>query len=719
MKNHLLLILILLLTIFSNAQQTFINQGFEEGMPLGWTVYNEEGDNNEWEIINMSFWAMTGHKSVGLQTTAGANDWLVSSQIFLQETYMLSFWATEIIEGGEENITVWLSTTGNAISDFTTNLSNITVPYLGYDDEGYLYSEYRIDLSDYQGQNVYIAWQLTSTEGDGLCLIDNIVSEYFADNIEWSSLSSGYWTQTVCPVSTGGYIVAGNYQDDIFIQRLNYEGAVEWTTITDGNFKGDDAHAVIETFDDNNFPSGYILTGERGFGDFNMLIWVCKYDIEGTLEWTKEFGISGTQNQGNSVKQTNDGGCIITGYEGLNNPQIILIKLDKNGNEEWVKKFGSSDNDFAKDVVQTADGGYAVTGFYKINQGATGTIFILKTDKNGNQEFWAEYPDIDFARADGICQTSDGGFILAAFNCENSKDWRIIKTDNIGTVEWEYTSGGSEEDIPNSILQTAEGNYIIAGYKTVSENQRMWIVKLDNYGELIGETEYETTTGNSTIREIQQTQDGGYIFVGLTDTFSTDMVDGIMVKIGSDETEISQNDILSFYLPQQTGDAIIDIDNHIITITVSDETNIAVLTPVIFTSPQSGVFPGSATTQDFSENYIYTVTALDQTQQEWTVTVEGGYVSVTDQAAAEEFKIFPNPSTGVFTVKNNYQTCPDGSLINNCQLSITDITGGIIYNSTIPQFNKSIIDITNLPKGIYFIVIKTDTSIYTEKIIIQ
>jgi len=696
----------------SKAQQTFINEGFEQGMPEGWTVYNEDGDQNEWEVISSTFWSMTGEKAVGQQVTQNTNDWLVTSQIYLQENYLLSFWATEILEGVDENISVWLSTAGNTPADFTINLSDITVPYLGYDDNGYLYTQYKIDLSDYQGEDVYLAWQLTPTVAeDGFCLIDNISLEYTAENIEWSLVDGGYFTNSVATLTNGGFITAGSYDGNVQIQRLSNLGVELWDIQTSGSIDGSSAHSVIQTFDNQDNPSGYAIAGELYMpGSLNLLIWICKYDTIGNLEWAKEYGINGDQNEGNSIKQTNDGGYIITGYRSLS-AQIILIKLDENGDEQWVKIYGNSDLDFAKDVVQTADGGFAVTGYYKEYSGATGTVYILKTDKDGNEEFWTEYPDTDFARADGISQTSDGGFILCAFKNANGRDWRIIKTDNIGATEWEFTTGGPQEDMPSSVIQTVEGNYLVAGFKTVNNNQRMYIVKLDQTGNLIWETEYETEIGQSRIEQIQQTHDGGYVFTGPSTAFGG--IAGFTAKTETDETEVSQNDIISFYLPEQTGSPVIDNVNHTITVTVDEQTIISALTPVIFTTPQARLFPRSATTQNFSSNFIYIVTALDQSQQEWTVIVEGGTTGIN--VVDNHFSIYPNPSNGIVNLDLQIDAKPYG-------IYIIDVTGKTVYTSSSlgsNDYKSSIINLKYLPAGIYFVKIKTETEIYTKKLIIQ
>ena len=706
MKQFLLLFTALLIISNINAQLSIINEGFENNIPQDWNIYNQDGDDKEWEIINMSFWAMTGNRAISLESTTGANDWLVSSQIYLQQNYILSFYATEIYEGVEENISVWISTTGNTPADFTTKLEDITVPYLGSDDDGFLYTEYRIDLTSYKEQNVYIAWQLNSpTNSNGLCLIDNISTEYTEENIEWSKILLGEYNHAVCLNSDATYVIAGSYQNEaLFLQKNTTKGAQEWLTTTVGTLGNDYAHSVAQTFDELNNPSGFIVTGYMNKNP-GMLTWILKYDINGELEWTKEFGVNGDQNEGFSIVQTNDGGYIVTGYENTGY-RIILIKLDKDGNQVWIEKFGNGQLNFGSEVIQTADGGYAITGYYSQPEPS---ICLIKTDKNGTQEYLKIFSDIDNASANALVQTTDEGFMIAGFAHDSQKDWRIIKTDKYGEIEWEKTFGNNEDDIPNSIIQTAEGNFLIAGYKKVNSNRTMWIIKIDQTGEIIWDNLFDISSNYVNIEEIAQTQDGGYLFTGYTINFFSDTHDGLTVKIKSDETELSNNDIIKLYLPEQTEDAVIDSENHTVVITVSNETNITELTPQIMTSPQSTVFPKTATTHDFSQDFIYTVTALDQTPQEWTITVEGGTTSVENQIE-NNFSIYPNPSNGIFTISYlSAFTKPES-------VEITDLTGKKIQNIQYSIFNNQY---SIKEKGIYFIKINTKTGIYTEKLIIQ
>ncbi len=179
----------------------------------------------------------------------------------------------------------------------------------------------------------------------------------------------------------------------------------------------------------------------------------------------------------------------------------------------------------------------------------------------------------------------------------------------------------------------------------------------------------------------------------------------IAKKTGIIFTENYQNDILSFTLTEQTGDATINTENHTINIEVANGTNLSALTPTITVSENATINPDTGTEQDFSAPFEYTVTAENLEEQVWTVTVE---TSSGIQKIENQISVYPNPSNGIFTITN------DKLQITN--IEITDITGKTIQKTnnitTNSQFaiNK---------KGIYFIKINTETGIYTKKIIIN
>jgi hypothetical protein len=233
--------------------------------------------------------------------------------------------------------------------------------------------------------------------------------------------------------------------------------------------------------------------------------------------------IGGSNTYNWCVQQTTDGGYIIVGHtETFKTPEhpfdIWLIKTDINGNMKWDKTFGDFYFDSGWYVVQTTDGGYIISG----NTGY-GDVWLLKTDGAGNLEW-----DKTFEDGAGFCiqQTADGGYILTgrtrSFGA-GGFDVLLIKTDSTGDEEWNQTYGGAEYDEGWCVQDTTDGGYIIIG-ETESfgaGEEDFWLIKTDSYGNMIWERTFGGSQDDSSICG-QQTNDGGYIIIGTTRSFSED-----------------------------------------------------------------------------------------------------------------------------------------------------------------------------------------------------
>jgi hypothetical protein len=92
----------------------------------------------------------------------------------------------------------------------------------------------------------------------------------------------------------------------------------------------------------------------------------------------------------------------------------------------------------------------------------------------------------------------------------------------------------------------------------------------------------------------------------------------------------------------------------------------------------------------------------------------GGVVSSTGNITVHDnpVSIYPNPSNGKFEInlKSDYN--------NSSEIKIYDIIGKEIYFSKGSQFPLQI-DLTDQPKGIYFIKIKSENRIFSEKIAVM
>lgn len=263
--------------------------------------------------------------------------------------------------------------------------------------------------------------------------------------------------------------------------------------------------------------------------------------------WEKTHG-GPTNDWACSVIQTSDGGFIIAGSTESRSAafcyDIWLVKTDSSGNKKWDKTFGGADNDHAYSVVQTSDGGYAIAGttepktFQKgvFEFGGDEDILIVKTDSSGNKEWDKTYSGVNRDNANSIIQTSDGGYAIAGdtwVSNDSRYDAWLIKTDSSGNEEWSKTYGGSGTETAYSVVQTSDGGYAIAG-DTSDFGGNFWLVKTNSFGD----EEWNRTYGgteNECAWSMIRTSDGGYALAGLKDpmTYGNGSRDFWLVKTNS------------------------------------------------------------------------------------------------------------------------------------------------------------------------------------------
>ena len=191
-----------------------------------------------------------------------------------------------------------------------------------------------------------------------------------------------------------------------------------------------------------------------------------------------------------SVQQTSDGGYIVAGYEyDPWGDDAFLIKTDAKGNIIWAKTYGGTGWDEAYSVQQTSDGGYIVAGWTRSFGAGRNDIFLIKTDAKGNIIWAKTYGGTSSDYANSVQQTSDGGYIVAgetrSFGAGRN-DIFLIKTDANGNVQWAKTYGGTSSDYANSVQQTSDGGYIVAGwtYSFGAGNYDIFLIKTDANGNI-------------------------------------------------------------------------------------------------------------------------------------------------------------------------------------------------------------------------------------------
>jgi hypothetical protein len=299
------------------------------------------------------------------------------------------------------------------------------------------------------------------------------------------------------------------------------------------------AQAIQQTSDGGFIVTGGVYSIDFGPTDFRVM----KLNVDGSVAWQRTYSGSGN-NVSTDIQTTLDGGYILAGKTSPDNYNAYLwiLKLDKDGNGQWQKTYGAGR---ANSILQTSDGGYITVGVTSSFGAGKEDFWVLKLDKDGNVQWQKTYGGTDDDEANSVQQTLDGGYIVAgmthSFGAGQEDIW-ILKLNLDGDVQWQKTYGGPGNDLAKSIQLTSDRGYIVAGGTSSfgSGGEDAWVLKIDKDGNL----QWQKTYGGTTDEEanvIRQTTDGGYVVGGYTDSFGPTDQNAWLVKLDSNGDVIWQN----------------------------------------------------------------------------------------------------------------------------------------------------------------------------------
>ncbi len=159
------------------------------------------------------------------------------------------------------------------------------------------------------------------------------------------------------------------------------------------------------------------------------------------------------------------------------------MKIDKSGTIQWQKSLGSFGDEEALDIEQTSDGGYIMAGYCHGDGGnvsgshGSTDCWVVKLNAAGNVQWQKCLGGSDREGANSIKQTYDGGYVMAGYSVSNDGDvsgnhgglggpgldYWIVKLSSTGSIQWQKCLGGSGTEEAKSILQTTDGGYLTVG----------------------------------------------------------------------------------------------------------------------------------------------------------------------------------------------------------------------------------------------------------------
>jgi len=289
----------------------------------------------------------------------------------------------------------------------------------------------------------------------------------------WSrtyNLGLNDWGRSLKQTSDGGFIIAGMTEVspqifDPFLIKTDSEGIMQWYRQYDYGFGDDDrGHAVWQTSD-----GGYIIAGQTwlihgSFGNYDM--YVVKTDMNGNVQWKKVFY---WENEGAdvalAVQQLSDGGYIIGGFTQSSSWASYIIRTDSLGNAIWSNIYPGSWQSECYDIQATSDGGFILTGT-ETSFTTDGDLLIIKLDANGNLIWKKIYGTVDAEQGESIQQLQDSGYIIAGMSSHGAGgyDMYVVRTNSTGDSLWSRTIGGFGDDRAFSVASVQSGSYFVTGW---------------------------------------------------------------------------------------------------------------------------------------------------------------------------------------------------------------------------------------------------------------
>jgi hypothetical protein len=311
------------------------------------------------------------------------------------------------------------------------------------------------------------------------------------------------------PTPDGGYLLAGTStsadgdhsapnrgNSDYWIVKINAQGQKQWDK-SYGGAEDDQLFALVADSD-----GGYLLVGtsESGKGgdktednfkycvpendpDFPLCFhtkdyWLVKISATGEKQWDKTLGTSENQEVPTSAVQTSDGGYLLSGLP------FELVKVSATGEKQWEKHFEGDGYSYLNSVVNTSDGGYLLGGFTGSGIGGDKTqagcgphdIWLIKTSATGEKQWDKSIGGCENEYLySQLLPTPDGGYLIGATSRSGiggdktqsnrgDDDYWVVKINDTGTLQWEKTFGGDQNDVLTSVIANASGGYLLSGY---------------------------------------------------------------------------------------------------------------------------------------------------------------------------------------------------------------------------------------------------------------
>ena len=198
----------------------------------------------------------------------------------------------------------------------------------------------------------------------------------------------------------------------------------------------------------------------------------------------------------------------------------------------WNQTFGGIAYDEGTAIVETADGGFAISGLTASFGELIGTeeVWLVRCDENGTHLWNHTYGGglihgglgHAFHKSVRLEDLPDGGFLISSHkDTSGDADGWLIRTDVDGNHLWNYTYGGPDDEYFVESVACSSGGFISGGWaenKTIG-NVDGWLIRTDENGNHLWNYTYGSPTFGEVGYNLIEVSGGGFLLTGWSGDF--------------------------------------------------------------------------------------------------------------------------------------------------------------------------------------------------------
>ena len=326
--------------------------------------------------------------------------------------------------------------------------------------------------------------------------------------------------------NSGGVPDINNGESDFWVVKIDAHGNVLWNKLYGGNGI-DVGEGLVITQDGGCIVTGYSASSQSGdvsdISNGMLDIWLLKLDEEGAIEWDKLLGGNNLDATGD-IKALQDGGYVLCAAsastisgdvsEDTNgSSDYWVVRLNENGDILWDKMYGGGDSDSPHEIVVDQNGDFVIAGYSMSSNSGDVThvnhgfydVWVIKLDSEGNLLWNKLYGGVEEELAWDVIGVSTGGYLITGqsrssndgdvqYTNHGESDFWLLKLDVNGGIVWSNLLGGTAHEDGYAACETDDGGFIVTGTSASSQSGDVtsesaggddrWTIKLDAEGRV-------------------------------------------------------------------------------------------------------------------------------------------------------------------------------------------------------------------------------------------